>query len=52
MARVYDSDDRKPGKHKIYEVVIQTFTYNKSGRKMNYNHVIKYPGWEEFFEED
>lgn len=53
MARVSDTVDRQPKKPRIYEVVIQTFTYNKKGgRKMNYSHTIKYDGWDEFFAED
>jgi len=53
MARVIDDNSRQAAKPRIYEVVIQTFTYNKKGgRKMNYNHTIKYPGWEEFFREE
>lgn len=42
----------RPGNPRIYEVVIQTVDYNKSGRKINYSHTIKYPGWSSFFEED
>lgn len=49
MARVSDTEKREPAKPRVYEVIVQTFTYNKTGRKMNYNHTIKYPGWEEFF---
>lgn len=49
MARVTEKEDRQPNKPRVYEVVVQTFTYNKSGRKMNYNHTIKYDGWDEFF---
>ena len=53
MARVTDNNERQPNRPRIYEVRIQTFTYNKKGgRKMNYNHLIKYPGWDEFFEEE
>jgi hypothetical protein len=53
MARVTDNTEREPAKPRIYEVVVQTFTYNKKGgRKMNYSHTIKYNGWEEFFEEE
>ena len=36
---------------RIYEVVIETVDYNKSGTKINYSHKIKYPGHEEFFNE-
>jgi hypothetical protein len=39
------------GKPRIYEVVIETVDYNKSGTKINYSHKIKYPGHEEFFNE-
>ena len=47
-------DGYKPlaGKPRIYEVKIETVDYNKSGRKINYSHTIKYPGWAEFFEEE
>jgi len=51
--RVSDNEKREPAKPRVYEVVVQTFTYNKKGgRKMNYSHTIKYPGWEEFFAEE
>lgn len=36
---------------RIYEVVIETVTYNKSGTKIDYSHTIKYPGHKEFFDE-
>lgn len=47
-------DDYKAlaGKPRIYEVTIETVDYNKSGRKINYSHTIKYPGWAEFFGEE
>jgi hypothetical protein len=48
--RVIDSTTKEPAKPRIYEVRVTTYTYNKKGgRKMNYDHLIKYPGWEEFF---
>ena len=37
---------------RIYEVVIETYDFNKSGTKINYSHTIKYPGHKEFFDED
>ena len=39
------------GQPRIYEVVIETVDYNKSGTKINYSHTIKYPGHQEFFDE-
>jgi hypothetical protein len=49
-----EADDYKPqaGKPRIYEVVIETWSYTKSGAKCNYSHKIKYPGWNEFFNDD
>lgn len=47
-----NEDYSKPaGQPRIYEVVIETVDYNKTGTKINYSHTIKYPGHEEFFDE-
>jgi hypothetical protein len=49
----YSEDYTKPaGQPRIYEVVIETVDYNKSGTKINYSHTIKYPGHEEFFADE
>jgi hypothetical protein len=45
-------DERAPRKPRIYEVVVETYRYNQTGRTRNYRGVIKYPGWAEFFGED
>ena len=51
---VETADDYKAvaGKPRIYEVIVETVDYNKSGRKIRYSHTIKYPGWEEFFADE
>lgn len=48
------NEDYRPvaGKPRIYEVVIETVDYNKTGTKINYSHTIKYPGHEEFFADE
>lgn len=48
------AEDYRPvsGKPRIYEVVIETVDYNKTGTKINYSHIIKYPGHEEFFADE
>lgn len=46
--------DYKPtaGKPRIYEVIVETVHYNKTGTKIGYSHRIKYPGWSEFFSDE
>jgi hypothetical protein len=52
MARIpNDSEPNKQPKTKVYEVVVKSIQYNKTGPKVTYSHTIKYPGWEDFFEE-
>lgn len=48
------ASDYKPvaGKPRIYEVVVETVHYNKTGTKIGYSHRIKYPGWSDFFSDD
>lgn len=50
---VSSADDYKSvaGKPRIYEVVIETVSYTKGGRRVNYSHTIKYPGHQEYFDE-
>ena len=46
------SEDYRPtasNSARVYEVVIETVDYNKTGAKINYSHTIKYPGHEDFF---
>lgn len=46
----YTPQPNKAGKPRIYEVVVETVSYLKSGPKINYSHRIRYPGDEDFFE--
>ena len=42
----------EPKKARIYEVVVECWTYNKTGPRKTYSHTIKYPGHAEFFGEE
>lgn len=51
--RITDDDNEKPGKAKVYEIVVRSLTPRKGGGfTVRYEHVIKKPGWEEFFIEE
>jgi hypothetical protein len=50
MVRVSDSNDEKPGKPRVYEILIENLVSSRGNWKSTYSHTIRNEGWEEFNE--